>query len=268
MLRKFFKAPNPRQLAVQLTRGYLILLIVMYFGQDRIILRPTQQFTYPLSAEMRISDWTPHGDFEGLVVEPADKPALATVVFFHGNGGSVEGRLSYATKMAHAGYRSVFLEYPGFGRRAGSLTVAAAKASAFETFSLVRTKWSGPVIISGESFGAGLAAQVAGQNAHAVAKVVLITPWDSLEALVHEKLPFLPTSLLLHDSLDSVKAMRTSGLSVFVLAAAHDRLIPPAHAKALADALPRSEFKLLPYAEHNTWPTYVTVSAWAEMFRF
>jgi fermentation-respiration switch protein FrsA (DUF1100 family) len=64
------------------------------------------------------ADGTP---LHGWFVPPKTRQAKGTVVFSHGNAGSVGHHLGFAMWLAEAGYNVLFYDYRGFGKSGGSV---------------------------------------------------------------------------------------------------------------------------------------------------
>lgn len=247
-----------KQLAVLLA----VIVLALYFVQDKLILFPMAGS--PGSQNRVVAGavpWTDDGQFRGFIFEP-NQPPKGTIIFFHGNAGATQYRARYARLLTGYGYRVALQEYPGFGARPGAATTSAALASALRDAEAARKTWTGPMYLMGESFGAGMAAQVAGHSPGQFAGVILITPWDSLADLVNAKFYGLPMSLLLHTRLDSITALKAYTGHVFVVGAENDTLIPVIHAKTLVAAHRSAQFLELPTIDHNDWFDAMHKSDW------
>lgn len=234
----------------------------LYFGQNKILLHPyVVTDSTPLARPPLATAWLEENQFHGLVYEP-DSAAKGTALLFHGNAGAAHHRDALSKPFIEAGYRLVLLEYPGFGERTGTPTITNVKESALRDFGLAHAKWPGPLYVIGESLGAGIAAQVAGNNPDLVSGVLLFTPWDSLGNVVDKKFFGLPIRFLLDEQLDSMKALKHFPGTVSIIAAKLDTLIPHAHAKTLAKAIPHARYLELKNSQHNDWNNWMTAQDW------
>lgn len=77
---------------------------------------------------------------------------------------------------ANAGLRVILAEYPGYGPRPGQPGEAALVRDAAETLARVREQFPGPLLVAGESLGAGVAAAVAKNSPDDLSGLLLITP--------------------------------------------------------------------------------------------
>lgn len=233
-------------------RAYILVCGVLYLGQDSLILHPPPKAS-PAGA-------TP----AWLVFEPSASPR-ATVVVFHGNAGGAKDRGYFAKPLTALGYRVVLVEYPGFDGRAGDASVTAILSQAPRDFEEIHKAYPAePVVLMGESFGAGVAAQVAAQQKAKVCGLVAITPWQSLASLAQELMPYFPVSLLLHQEMDSKKALLEYGGPVTIVGAVRDTVIPIHHAKKLGASIPEAQVVMLPESGHNNWGAHVSLSDWQQ----
>jgi pimeloyl-ACP methyl ester carboxylesterase len=239
---------------------------ILFFAQDKLLLRPGKEGGGGalVSRAGWSTEWREAGQFRGKLYS-AVGDTKGTVLVYHGNAGTVDDRENLAQALTNRGFRVVLAEYPGFGAREGWATVNASLSAAQEDFSLAQARWPGPFYVVGESFGAGIAAQVAGSNPTVVNGVMLFTPWDSLKNVVDAKFLGVPVGLLLHKRLDSAAALAHFPGNLTLVAAGADTLIPPNHARALAKLLPAASYRELPGAGHNTWPSHLTHRDWDQL---
>jgi pimeloyl-ACP methyl ester carboxylesterase len=252
-----------QKLLIALLAGIGIWLLVLFLLQDKLILFPGQA-PPGFAGNVGSRDWAAFGEHRGVVFEPAEAATgtVGTVMVFHGNAGIAEDRAGMARPFLARGLRVVLQEYPGYGRRPGKASMRTALAAGHDDFAAAHKTWGGRFYLVGESFGAGVAAQVAGANPDKVAGVLLITPWNSLKALVNEKFGGIPVGFLLKEKLDSAAALKSFRRPVIIVAAGADELIPPRHAQALARSLPGAAYQELTGTGHNDWLYRMTPQDW------
>jgi pimeloyl-ACP methyl ester carboxylesterase len=191
-----------------------------------------------------------------LTVRPHAGPGA--VLYFGGNGEDVSS--SVAPLMAAFPEREiVMLHYRGYGGSAGRPTEADITADAAGLFDKVHAEHP-DVIVIGRSLGTGVAVRLA--STRPVAKLVLVTPYDSLLGIAQKQFWFAPVRWLLIDKYESWRYVPKVTAPVLILAAERDELIPLASSEAL-----RARFRpgqvtwvVVPGASHNTigdTPTYV-----------
>jgi uncharacterized protein len=239
------------------------VLALMYFGQSSLILLPGvggSGADVLSRCAPGSTVWIEDGKYRGKVCEPAG-PAKGTILIYHGNAGTIDDRAVLAAALSARGFRVVLAEYPGYGRREGRATIRNVLAASLDDFAIAQTKWPAPIYVLGESFGAGIAAEVVKTHREKVAGVVLITPWDSLAKVVNSMF-VIPIDFLLHERFDTVEALSTYRGNVVIVSAEHDEVLPVSHARALAKAHSAASYLELLGAGHNDWPSFMTQKNW------
>lgn len=250
----------------------ILAVVVLMIGglamlQDDLIYFPENPPQAGVLAEARragLTPWPDENGYRGLLREPEGK-AVGTLVLFHGNAGHAGQRDWYADQLVRLGLRVILAEYPGYGSRGGQLGETALVADAAETLARVRGQFPGPLLVAGESLGAGVAAAV---SADATA-LLLITPWDSLASVARHHYPWFPASLLLRDRYDSVANLAAYRGRVAVVVAEHDSIVPPEASRRLFETLgePKRLWSV-PGADHNDWMTGVNAAWWTSVVGF
>src|SRR5690606_22871894 len=147
----------------------------------------------------------------------------------------------YAETLAPLGLRVLLAEYPGYGPRPGALGEESLVADAVQTIAAARQAFGEPLLLVGESLGAGLAAaaaRAAGADA-GISGLLLITPWDRLANVAAYHYPWLPVTWLLKDRYDSAANLAAARLPVTVVVASNDEIVPARFGIALHEGLPQ-----------------------------
>jgi hypothetical protein len=239
----------------------LIALATVALFQDRLLYYPDRASVEDmLSPGLRA--WPVPEDFRGLVAAP-DGAVRATAIVFHGNAGHAGHRVYYAAALTRLGVRVILAEYPGYGPRDGALGEHSLVGDAEQTIELVHRTFGAPVLLIGESLGAGVAAAAGARQRDRIAGALLITPWDRLENLAAHHYPWVPVKLFLRDRYDSVAHLAQFGRPVLVAVAERDTIVPARFGSALFDALaPPKRLAVIPGAEHNDWVARVDAGWW------
>ena len=242
--------------------------IVMF--QDRMLYFPEPVgLSTLLAAAQRdgLRGWPTEGEIRGLVREP-EGPARATLVLFHGNAGHAGHRAFYAG-LARFGVRVILAEYPGYGPRPGTPCEEALVTDAVETIVLAHREFAAPVLLAGESLGAGVAAAAYVRVPQAVAALWLITPWDSLVNTATHHYPWLPVGWMLRDRYDSLTHLANAQIPVAVMVAERDTIVPARFGRNLYEQLRAPKrFWQVPGADHNDWLDHVDEHWWAEVIDY
>lgn len=258
---------KPIRIALALIAGAVALLATIAMFQDRLLYFPAKATVAGMvSAELRA--WPAHDDFRGLVAEPSGT-VRGTAVLFHGNAGHAGHRAYYAEALTRLGLRVVLAEYPGYGPRGGAVGERSLVDDAEQTLLLAHRLHGAPLLLVGESLGAGVAAAAAGRQRDKTAGVLLITPWGRLEHVASHHYPWLPVKWLLRDRYDSVAHLASFDRPVMVVVAEGDSIVPARFGTALHESLPgRKRLAVIEAAEHNDWVRHVDDRWWDEAVSF
>jgi pimeloyl-ACP methyl ester carboxylesterase len=183
-----------------------------------------------------------------VTVLPRDGPDA--LLYFGGNAEDVSHNLP-GLAAALAGHAIYLMHYRGYGGSAGQPSEAALVADAVALFDKVHGEHA-RIAVVGRSLGSGVAVQLASQRP--VARLVLVTPYDSLRELAGQQFPYFPVRWLLRDKFESWRYAQQLAVPTLVIAAEHDEVIPRQSTEALYGRFRTgvAAFKVLPGTGHNT----------------
>jgi hypothetical protein len=172
------------------------------------------------------------------------------VIYFGGNAEDVSLDLSdFSSAFPH--HAIYLLHYRGYGGSAGTPSEKALFSDSVALFDQVHAEHPNITVI-GRSLGTGVAVKLASERP--IARLVLITPFDSLADAASAQYPWLPVRLLLRDKYDSWKYAPQITAPTHIIAAASDEIVPSASTQRL-----RTRFKpgvatytVVPDVGHNT----------------
>ncbi len=207
------------------------------------------------------------GEFRGYRSLNQILTSKGTVVIVHGNAGIAADRSYYMSALESKGFQVLLYEYPGYGGREGSLGEDSLVADLNRTLTEVFDQYGDPIFLVGESLGCGVVGSLMKEPPIAVAGVLLITPWDSLESLAREMFPHWLVWLFLRDKFDTINNIKNYKGPVAIVGAENDQVIPIHHAQKLHQSLrDRSRMWVIPTAGHNDWINIITMQQWHEIF--
>jgi len=162
----------------------------------------------------------------------------------------------------------LFLNYRGYGESEGKPSEAGLFADGLAQFDwLAAQPGVDPdgIVLVGRSLGTGVASYVAANRP--AARVVLITPYDSLLAVARRRFWFTPLSLLLRHKFRSVEYAKTNTQPCLALLAEHDDVVPEEHTLRLMAAWAGAkELVRIPSTNHINIPyqaaTLTAVAIW------
>lgn len=159
------------------------------------------------------------------------------VIYFGGNAERIEGmRDPFARWFPDS---SVYLvPYRGYGASEGTPSEAALFDDALAVYDQVRARQAdAPITVIGRSLGSGVASYVASRRE--VAKLVLVTPFDSMAGVARAHYPWLPVHWLVQDRYESTRHLAKYKGPILVIRAGKDEVVPPANTDRLISTLPR-----------------------------
>jgi uncharacterized protein len=183
----------------------------------------------------------------GWVVNPGRRDAI---LYFGGNAESVEAMRGDLAQW-FPGHSTYLLHYRGYGASGGRPDEQALFADALAQFDHVRSRHpDGSIAVLGRSLGSGVASYLASRRP--VAKLVLITPFDSMANVGQAHYRWLPVRWLLSDRYESVRHLRKYPGPILVIRAGEDQVIPPASTDRLIAALGRRPQVVALPGDHNS----------------
>src|ERR1035441_4761087 len=143
------------------------------------------------------------------------------------------------------------LHYRGYGGSSGSPSEDALFADALILFDEVHATHP-DVDVVGRSLGSGIAVYVASRRP--VARLVLLTPFDSLQELAARQFPYVPVRWLLRDKFESWRFAPHVNAPTLIIAADRDEVVPRASTESLRAHFKSglASFAVLPGTGHNT----------------
>jgi hypothetical protein len=195
---------------------------LLYYPQPRLVTAP--ESTLPLPAQGA-----------ELVVTVRAHSGPKAILYFGGNGEDVSANLESFSRAfpEHALY---LLHYRGYGGSTGTASEQANNSDAASLFRAVSPQHPDVAVI-GRSLGTGVAIRLASENR--VSRLVLVTPYDSIEAIAAAQYPYLPVRLLLLDRYRSWKYAPSITVPTTIIAAQNDEVIPRASTQRLFARFPR-----------------------------
>ena len=172
------------------------------------------------------------------------------VIYFGGNGEDVSYSLPTLAK-AFPDHALYLLHYRGFGGSSGTPSEAAMFGDALTLFDHVHAAHDRIVVI-GSSLGTGVATYLS--SLRPVVRLVLVTPYDSLQEIYAAKLTLLPVRWLILDKFESWKYAAGVTAPTLVLAAENDEMIPRASTEQLFSRFKNgpASLKIVPGVTHNS----------------
>src|SRR6201996_8485377 len=137
-----------------------------------------------------------------IVWHVAAKPGRPVILFFHGNGDFLAGRVSRFRNLISDGTGLVALSFRGYAGSTGSPSEAGLLKDAAAAYAFTAARYEASrIVIWGFSLGTGVAVAVASE--HPVAKLILEAPYTSTVDVAASLFPIVPVRLLMRDPFHS-----------------------------------------------------------------
>jgi uncharacterized protein len=162
------------------------------------------------------------------------RPGKPTLLYFHGNGGSLSIRAPRIARFMDEGWGVYMMTYRGYGGSSGTPSEAANVADAHRAYEALVKAGVAPasIVAYGESLGSGIAVQLASQVP--VGGVILDAPYTSIVDVAAKAYPFLPVRLLLIDRYETTRCIADIKAPLLILHGERDGVVPVAMGRALA----------------------------------
>ncbi len=191
-----------------------------------------------------------------LLVEPVN--SRGTILYFHGNAGSLEHWSEVADDIAELTGWSVWVyDYPGFGKSEGSIESESQMIGIAEQFlATAQARFLDPnhrFALYGRSVGSGLAVNLASRNK--IRALMLETPYYSLEREIQFVAPWAP-SWLIRFKVPSNVWIPSVQAPILILHGTNDALIPYEQGLELSRLNPGCRLVTIPGGEHSNLDQY------------
>jgi len=244
---------------------YAVYCVLLFLVQRQVIF-PRYMIPAPPAPDYKTLGVEPlwleasFGRVEAWYLPPtsAEKKAPA-VIFAHGNGELIDYWPNELGRFAAMGVGLLLVEYPGYGRSAGS----PSQESISETFTLAYDLLAARsdvdpdrIILFGRSLGGGAVCDLALKRPSAA--VILMSAFKSVSAFA---VRYLAPAFLIRDPFDNLAAVRHYPGPVLVIHGDSDEVVPFSHGQGLHAAARNGKMIVYP-AGHNDCP-----SDWAVFWR-
>lgn len=223
--------------------AYVALGAFLYANQRSFFYFPTPSIAHKYHTETLLNEGV------SLNLTVLNQGQKSAIIYFGGNAEVVDYNIENFTRIFPK--QTVYLfKYRGYSGSAGVPTETANYSDSLALYDKIKTQYS-DISLVGRSLGSGVATYLASQRP--VSKLVLITPFDSLQSLAQSKYPIYPMSILLKDKYDSISRIKEIKSATMIIMAEYDQVITRKHTELLIKGFPPSQLKveIIKNAGHN-----------------
>jgi pimeloyl-ACP methyl ester carboxylesterase len=238
---------------------YIGVGLFLYLKQRSFIYFPVGDKSSTLSSRMLDNDG------HSINIYVLNETAVNAIIYFGGNAENVAHNAdSFSTKFSD--YAVYLINYRGYGGSTGTPSESAIYSDALKVFDSIKLDHPSTVVM-GRSLGSAVATYVAAQRA--VHKLILVTPFDSVQRIAQSQFPIYPMSLLLKDKHDSFARAKHIQARTLVIAATQDRVIKMPRTQRLLTGFETDvEFHALEGVGHNDISSHPNYYRLIEQFLF
>jgi pimeloyl-ACP methyl ester carboxylesterase len=208
---------------------YLALCAALFVFQRALIYYPQ-----PRSVDSADSLLTLPVDEAQMLVSVRAFKGPKALIYFGGNAEDVSRSLPDFGR-AFPDHALYLLHYRGYGGSSGSPSEEAIARDAMALFDKVYAEHP-QIAVAGRSLGSGVAVRLA--STRPATKLLLITPYNSLEELAERQFRWLPVKWLLKDKYESWRYAEHITVPTRLIAAEQDEVIPGASTRRLYSHFP------------------------------
>jgi fermentation-respiration switch protein FrsA (DUF1100 family) len=240
--------------------AYLAITAMLFLFQRRLVFASSRQ---PIGgpADSEVPEMRPlrYPTADGLELTAWYAPSRAgaaqrqlTIVYFHGNAGTLADRAFKARFLLDRGYGMLLTGYRGYGGNPGRPSEAGVYADARAALDYLASLGvpSARTVLYGESLGTGVAVQMALERQ--AAALVLESPYSSLTDVAAYHYWWTPARWVLRDRFDSLAKIGRVRMPILILHGERDLTIPIRFGRRLFAAAPEpKEFRAFSLGAHE-----------------
>jgi len=244
---------------IYLILGYIGLITIAYFVQERLIFKPEKlpadfQYKYDIPFKELNFEVEPGVTINGLHFFHIKPKGL--ILYFHGNNKSIKGWAKYARDFYRYEYDVVLVDYRGFGKSTGKRDEKEMLNDMQFVYDTLAAQYpEHHILVYGRSMGSGFATKVAADNKPRY--LILDSPYFSFKKVAERYAPFLPHRYMLRYHLRTDKWIRRVNCHTYIIHGTKDWLIPIRHSMKLQEINPgKITLIRIEGGGHNNLPSY------------
>ncbi len=236
---------------------YLSIFAGFYFFQEKLIFYPQRapggsksiaRYEH-LEITMEVDEVTLHG---WLLSEGKEK----LIVYYGGNAEEVSHTIDDFRHLKK--YTVLLMNYRGYGKSEGTPEERSLCKDALHIFDYITDTLDFQPensVLFGRSLGTSIALYVASKRK--VSSIILVTPFDSIQNIVQDKIPIIPVDLIMKHPFNSLPYAEEVRCPSLVLIAKEDRVIKNTYSINLVKHMRgKCTYHIIENAGHNNIHTY------------
>ena len=238
-----------KSLLVIIVVGYALFFLTFCSLQRQFLYYP--QPASNIYGEMNIHFTVGSEKLHGWVVNEGQPKAL---IYYGGNAENIEANIPFFNAVI-PNYTVYLIPYRGYGNNPGTPTEASLYNDAVQIFEAIQNQHQS-VSLMGRSLGSGIATYVAANRQ--VDKLILVTPFDSIENVAKDIYWMFPVSWFIKDRYHSSNRAKEITAQTYIFIAGKDQVISRSRTDQLIAEFGEQlqEVIVINNAGHNTISQY------------
>ncbi len=233
---------------------YVLMVALLYVKQDTILFPASRAHVTPTAAGVpEVAEIVlATADGEKLMTwHRAANAGLPTILFFHGNGGSLSGRAKRFDYYTGRGLGLLAVEYRGYGASTGTPSETGFLSDAQAAYDWLIAQGVAPasIVLVGESLGTAVATKLAARVQ--ASALLLEAPYSSVVDVAAARYWFVPVRALIRHQFNAIADIGKVKMPILIQHGTEDATVPFVFGQKLfAAASEPKEFITVPGAGH------------------
>ena len=238
---------------------YLVAGVALYFNQENILFlsRPlSDDYNFEFSHPFEELFLKTNGGHINVVHFKTENPK-GVVLYFNGNSRNLASWGKRVQFLVEKQYDVFVMDYRTFGKSKGELSEMAFYSDAQYCYNYLKNRYNEESIsVYGRSLGTGIATYIAATNKPT--KLVLETPYYSIEDIGQSRFPIFPVKWLLKYKFQSYKYIQQVACPITIFQGTNDDVVPFESAQKLFEVSNKenTEFIIIEGGRHNNLRRY------------
>ena len=227
---------------------YILLVFIVFFFQRNLLYHPS------VDNYLKDNFAAEPSEIEKVKITTDDKLDLIgwfynkdikkfkTIIFFHGNAGSLENRTYKLNYFKELDVNYLIIAWRGFNGNMGKPNEIGLYEDARSAVRWLNKKGiqDKNIILYGEALGTAIAVEIAQNKKYA--GVILESPFTSMVNMGKKYYPFFPVSFLLKDKFESYKKINKILVPILVMHGKVDKIVPYSMGKKIYELANQPKF--------------------------
>lgn len=231
-------------------KNIVIALVLIYLGVGLYLYLKQRSFIYfptPMTSN-GLDEQIFEIETQKIKVTVLNRGQQQAIIYFGGNAESVDDNAEQFLRL-FSNYTVYLVKYRGFSGSTGSPSENVIYSDALYIYDELSPSHA-DISLIGRSLGTGVATYVAVKRP--IEKLLLITPYDSVQSVAQSRYPIYPINILLKDKFDSYSRAKHITAKTLVIAAEQDNIIERVHTERLLKGFTQPvQFEVIQGVGHN-----------------